>query len=101
MLGLKSFFRVWVLLGALTFIVQAASLAHAASNGDAPHEHDGVTCELGLLVVQDAVIEPPIAVPTRLHLLPVRKIFLVRRTIAWTWPPGRAPPPRSPPTLNQ
>ncbi len=100
MLGLKSVFRLWLLLGALTVFVQTASLAHAVSNGGAPHEHNGVTCELGLLAVQDAVVEPPVAVPVRLFLQPIRRIVSVRRIVAWTWPPGRAPPPRSPPTLN-
>lgn len=101
MTGLKSFFRLWVLLAALTVFTQTVSLAHAASNGDAPHEHNGIACDLGGLVTPDVVIEPPVNVPILLDFKPVKAAISTRQVIAWTWPPGRAPPPRSPPAITQ
>lgn len=88
-----------MLLAALFFAVQSASIAHAASYGDAPHEHDSQICIIGVTADKDDVVVIPD--------LPQEPNVLITTTVAdYTARPYmapnaqnavRAPPPRGPP----
>ena len=101
MRGLNSFPLVKALFVALFLWVQGASLYDAAAHGDTPHDHYGVSCELTTAVKAD-IAPLPIA---PVLLCPARAVILAELTAidyrSWSRPPGRAPPPRSPPALNQ
>ncbi|MBR9835620.1 MAG: hypothetical protein GYB42_10655 [Alphaproteobacteria bacterium] len=77
--------------------VQSLSLAHAAANGEAPHDHDGISCELSAVVSEQTAILPSApVVPVALARTTDYATPLPRR-LDWAQPPGRAPPPRGPP----
>lgn len=88
------------LLAALIVFVQALALGHAAAHADEPHDHYGVTCDLSAVAHVQAVIpvvDPgPVRLPDAVPLIAATGAAPV-----WIRPPGRAPPPRSPPTLHQ
>ena len=89
-----------VLFLAVFFAVQTASVSHAVSFGDAPHDHDGQVCVLGVIAGHDDVAAVPdipttptliiTATPTE-HI--TRPYAAPLKTIA-----ARAPPPRGPPS---
>jgi hypothetical protein len=78
---------------------QIASTAHAARYDDVPHEHDGVACLLGAVTVEDHVLAPVI-LTNDYKAAPVSPVYVACFISAdYTTPPGRAPPPRSPPSV--
>ncbi len=82
---------------ALFILVQSFTIAHAAQNNNAPHEHNGISCEIALIAPDADVTEPPIAVFTcpepvyqPVSLPPfVSQVFITHYCRA---PPGRGPP---------
>lgn len=89
------------LLAALFLWVQGAALYDAAAHGDAPHQHYGVACDLGHAVAPQAVpvpTTPALPRPPLAFTVTQQPSLDFRR---WSRPPGRAPPPRSPPSLNR
>ena len=83
----------WLLVAA-----QGVAFAHTASFGDAPHEHDGVTCDVAVLEDQGDIALPPPPLPNATVVdftdAPRAFAFVSARL---PQPPARAPPPRAPP----
>jgi len=96
----KSAYRWFIsLILGIIFISQSYSLAHATRYNDAGHEHNGVACEITLASAEDVVIIPA---PTTAPTVPLYADSLphtVFISASYITPQGRAPPPRSPPTL--
>ena len=92
---------VKVLFTALFLWVQGVSLYDAAAHEDAPHEHYGVACELSQAMAAEVAPlpeGPELPKPPRAFVLAEQPRLNFR---PWSHPPGRAPPPRSPPLLLQ
>lgn len=95
--------RQFIVLFSIFFLAsfQLASALHMAAYGSEHSHDDGIAC------VSDAVQgEEQAILPTsngRAFLPAPTTVHLVHRQvpIAWGVPPGRAPPPRSPPTSFQ
>ena len=101
MRGLSPSLTVKILFTALFLWVQGAALFDAAAHGDEPHEHYGVSCELTVAVkgeVAPLPLSPDLPKPPRVFVLAEQPALDFR---PWSQPPGRAPPPRSPPHLHQ
>ena len=83
----------WLLIAA-----QGMAFAHTASFGDAPHDHDGITCDVAVLEDQGdiALPPPPLPNPPVLALADTPRVFAFVSAPV-TQPPARAPPPRAPP----
>lgn len=101
MRGLSPSLSVKILFTALFLWVQGAALYDAAAHGEQPHEHYGVSCELSVAVTAEVAPLPTApALPK-----PLRAIIVAEQPAIdfrpWSHPPGRAPPPRSPPALHQ
>jgi hypothetical protein len=84
----------------MVFALQTLSLAHAASYGEEPHEHNGVACDIVVVSSDEAGILPvpltfDLPVQTTLHIAP--QPFT---SAAYLAPQGRAPPPRAPPLAH-
>ena len=92
--------RKILLLGLLMW-VQVTSSSHATLFGDGPHEHDGIQCELALVSSHQVAIEPDL--PKLPDHWPASEITPDTAFFGpvWTRPPGRAPPPRGPPSSKQ
>lgn len=88
---------VLTLLVGLFILLQTSAIAHATQYGEAVHEHDGQVCVL------DAVTEEADAglLDTVLPIKDFRPFTTHFETafvsLSYLTPPGRAPPPRSPP----
>lgn len=96
----RSSSRRIALLAALIVFVQALALGHAAAHAEEAHDHYGIACDLSVVSHVQAVVPAPDPGPT---LLPETEP-LISATVSepvWTRPPGRAPPPRSPPALHR
>ena len=86
-----------VLMAALFFTVQGVSQAHAASYADDDHTHDGIACDVMLMVAEKDVLTPPAIVPSPFSR-PERADYVVApSTAAIRSFDSRAPPPRGPP----
>jgi hypothetical protein len=86
-----------VLMAALFFVAQGFSQAHAASNGDLDHSHDGVACEVALIAAEQVVLTPPAPVPAPV-ILPRR--IKTPQPVVKSAPrsfDSRAPPLKGPP----
>ncbi|MEP1231196.1 MAG: hypothetical protein ABJG88_11010 [Litorimonas sp.] len=74
-------------------------MAHATRYNDASHEHNGVACDVTLVIAEDVIILPaPPPVPS----LPIYADTVAHISFTsanYVSPQGRGPPPRSPPTL--
>jgi len=97
----KLFSYQWVIGAfiALFFALQSYSLSHASSFGDAPHEHDGIACDI-TLIAPDEDLNLPTESPEyifELFGLPEQYSFHVPGTFDTFL--TRGPPPRGPPTL--
>ena len=80
--------------------MQALAVGHAAAHADQPHKHYGVTCDLKAVAEAPAVLPKAEPVP---QPAPAAEPLVIpdTQTPFWSRPPGRAPPPRSPPFLQQ
>lgn len=93
--------KVKILIAALFLWVQGAALFDSAAHGEQPHKHYGVTCELTKAVASEVAplpVAPALPAPPR-DVVQAEQPALDFRP--WSRPPGRAPPPRSPPLLDQ
>ena len=86
-----------VLMAALFFVTQGFAQAHAASNGDDDHSHEGIACEVALIAAEHVVISPPPPVPAPV-VLPqrIKTSPLIIRSAPRSFD-SRAPPLRGPP----
>lgn len=101
MRGGPSSLSIKVILAALFLWVQGAALYDAAAHGEAPHDHYGVSCELTKAVATKVAPVPVCnTLPAPLARVEATTPF-VQDFRPWSRPPGRAPPPRSPPAFNQ
>lgn len=99
MISIVSSFRVRLVLSVLFVTVQIFSLAHAAEYGNESHQHDGIECLIASVSTADVAV--PKQLPssfTYFRSIQLNyKVFL--DLLSWSHPPGRAPPPRGPPTV--
>lgn len=80
--------------------LQTSALAHAAQYGD-DHTHDGVVCEVEAIASEQDAITPPVPVIDTIFVADTDAVYETAFvSAAVTPPPGRAPPPRSPPTSH-
>lgn len=88
-----------MLLAALFFTVQSASIAHAASYGEAQHEHDGQVCVIGIVSGQDdVVVIPDVPQEPNVFISATASDYSARPYMAPIAQHAvRAPPPRGPP----
>ena len=91
----------WIaLLAALFVLVQALGLGHTAAHADEPHEHHGIACELATVAHVQVVL--PAVPPAPFVPAPAAQPAIAPvSSPLWIRPPGRAPPPRSPPVSQQ
>lgn len=80
--------------------MQSASIAHAAQYGEGSHEHNGMVCAVDAIAAdQDVIVPVPATVLAPLAIIaPAYNTPFV--SVSYITPPGRAPPPRSPPVLS-
>jgi len=83
---------------ALFFALQSYSVAHASSYGDAPHEHDGISCAVTVLADDHLVVLPTPPVFEIIIADKVETFYPDLVSAAYITPHGRAPPPRGPPS---
>ncbi|WP_084396246.1 hypothetical protein [Henriciella aquimarina] len=101
MRGLSPSLSVKFLLAALFLWVQGAAMFDAAAHGEQPHKHYGVSCELTKAVSAEVALlpaAPALPKPPRDFVRTEQPTLDFR---PWSHPPGRAPPPRSPPHTDQ
>ncbi|WP_143434536.1 hypothetical protein [Henriciella sp.] len=93
-------FMVKAAIAALFLWVQGAALFDAAAHGDQPHDHYGISCDLKAVAhdVAPLPLSPDLPEPPRFFGTTEQPVSDYR---AWSRPPGRAPPPRSPPVFLQ
>lgn len=91
---------VKLLVVALFMWVQGAALLDAAAHGEQPHDHYGISCDLQAVAAEVAPLpfSPELPKPPRVFALAEQPKLDFR---PWSRPPGRAPPPRSPPAFPQ
>jgi len=53
-----------IALAGLFLFMQSYAVSHAAAHNNSPHEHNGVTCEIGLIAPDVDLLEPPVPVVT-------------------------------------
>lgn len=82
---------------ALFIFLQSYSVAHAASYGDAPHDHDGIACAVTVLGDDESVILPVPPVFDTLTVEATETIYPEFSSTVYIRPQTRAPPPRGPP----
>ncbi|WP_139792392.1 hypothetical protein [Henriciella litoralis] len=97
---MRSSIALKALIAALFLWVQGAALLDAAAHGEQPHEHYGISCDLHAVTTEVAPIPvtPQLPLPFRTRIAISQPVLEFR---PWSQPPGRAPPPRSPPILQQ
>lgn len=74
-----------VLMAVLFFTMQGFAQAHATSQGDLDHDHEGIACDVVLIAAEHVVLTPP-ALESEPQTLP---------TLTKTKPPVIRPRPRS------
>lgn len=90
--------RYWRGVLAIVFILaQGFTVSHAAQYNNAPHEHNGVACEITLIAPDADIIEPPTPEYEPLPRFIVETVFAVQITPLIIANPCRAPPGRGPP----
>ncbi|WP_409433436.1 hypothetical protein ACJ3XI_02725 [Litorimonas sp. RW-G-Af-16] len=83
----------------MIFAVQSFALSHTAQFGDSPHEHNGVACDIAVVVSEQCVVTPEITTfPAPAHDLDITD-HAPYQDVAFISPQTRAPPPRAPPYL--
>ena len=88
---------LWVLIAVVFLAAQTSTLAHATTYGDADHTHEGVACDVALVVAEHVVATPPVDVPV---LVPMDSLETQTASLQPMPAQGftvRAPPPRAPP----
>lgn len=85
------------LFAALFLLVQGYGVAHAAGYGDAPHDHDEVTCVINVVASDHDCVLPPQLTADPLPILGLCAPLTPYIRAAVQIPPGRVPPPRGPP----
>ncbi|RAN38120.1 hypothetical protein [Hyphomonas pacifica] len=88
-------------LAGLYIFVQALALGHSAAHADQPHKHYGVTCQLKVVAQDQAILPTFDTLPPALPAPEIAQTSFYIEAPRWSRPPGRAPPPRSPPSLQQ
>ena len=89
-----------ILLAIALLAMQMVGTAHASEWGNAPHTHDGVVCDIALVVEEvDAVLPPTAPAPSAPTTLAADWTDAVP-TRAVVTRPARAPPPRGPPAYT-
>lgn len=79
--------------------IQTAALAHSAEYGCDPHDHESVACHIEAIAADPDGIEPGSAIlnsPFTPFKTEIKTVFVSAAVVT---PPGRAPPPRSPPYI--
>lgn len=96
---MQKFLRHILIAFALFFAAaQGASAVHASVHGDEPHEHNGISCDIGLTAPDVTPDLPePVEIATVTDEPKLVFAIVANSFIIWETPPGRAPPPRSPP----
>lgn len=84
-------------LAALFIFAQGFTVSHAVQYDNAPHEHNGVACEITLIAPDVDLIEPPLPVlglPDPLFIDVVAPPFMAQFFVTHHCraPPGRGPP---------
>ena len=91
----------WVIRAfiALCFTLQSFSISHATSFGDAPHNHDGIECEITLTAADEDFTLPVPVLENSVESF--TSITSYNPTIQNTFSVylSRSPPQRGPPTL--
>ncbi len=95
-------------MAGLFLLLQVSLLSHAhevAEDGHAhehEHEHEHEACAVCHVIVEDIdadILRPPAPIDTVLEAYVPFETKVLKRTKSWTTkPPGRAPPPRGPPS---
>lgn len=97
-MNFKHIYRMALSLFALLIVsLQSSAISHAAQYDDAPHEHDGVVCVVDAITSDTQVVLPAPLILSAPAEQPDAVFETVFNTAAYVTPPGRAPPPRSPP----
>lgn len=79
--------------------LQVFTTAHATSYGDAPHEHDGVSCIVSIVTADSHIVLTPVLHAPKLVILTETPTVTPFTSASYLAPQGRAPPPRGPPTF--
>lgn len=98
MTGARLSLTMKIALAAMFMCVQATGLSHAASYGDHPHEHGDIACSLDAVAEDEDVFLPAPPAPDDIGVPSDAAPARITAPNHSFWPPGRAPPPRSPPT---
>ena len=95
----KSLVYRWLIGVFLTLFIalQSSSLSHASTYGDAPHEHDGITCSVTVLADDHEVVLPTVPVFETVISDIAETAYPDFTSVLYIRPQGRAPPPRGPP----
>jgi len=85
------------ILATVFLVFQVFTVAHAANFGENSHDHDGIACVVGVMSYDEQGVLPvePAFEPIITYSFSVFQTSY--QSIAYLTPPGRAPPPRSPP----
>lgn len=86
-----------VLVAALFFSVQSQSIAHATAHSDHDHSHDGIACDVTVLVAEKVALTPPETESAPLHRAVRASYIAPRSERSNNGFNKRAPPPRGPP----
>lgn len=93
--------RYWRGVLAILFIAaQSFTVSHAAQYNNAPHEHNGVTCEIALIAPDVDLIEPPVINFDGLPVFTIETPAAPQTAPFIPANPCRAPPGRGPPSLS-
>lgn len=87
-------------IAALFLLMQSVSIAHASAYGDAPHDHDGVSCAVSLIAESEAEAQPPapqLPQPA-LTSAPQPSYITLFSSVKLSQNRSRDPPPRGPPS---
>ena len=80
--------------------LQTVAISHASQHGDMPHSHDGLVCDVEAIADNVEIIEPALIVDGPAVYVIAESFDAPIIEVSYQRPPGRAPPPRSPPALS-
>jgi len=90
---------ICVVFAAVFILFQSATLAHTTEHGDNSHEHDGMVCVVDAIAADVEYVHPIVIFATPIIYSSDTKVTTLLKPVFYARPPGRAPPPRSPPTF--